>query len=293
MNSRFAPAGPPSDTMREISWRSAAFSLDGSSSSRRFTRFRAPSRSEVAVFTPMSAVKRISSISASVDSSTWREPPKIPWSRAMKPPRVFSRPAASVRPASASARRRFSSSIRRRASSASRASRAASSRATRSASSRSSRRRSLSSRSASFFCRYSSFLRVSSATATASRRATSAGAGVGAGAGRTSGAGGGSAGSGTGSTPASRSSCRSISACGTGGSTGAAPRFRNMRRPATTKSATSAATTAAPTRSEVAKASGMGSKWILRKRGKVPGKRDHIGPAPGWCQRAAGGGPNP
>ena len=132
----------------------------------------------MAVFTPMSAVKRISSISASVDSSTWREPPKIPWSRAMNPPRVFSRPAASVRPASASARRRFSSSIRRRASSASRASRAASSRATRSASSRSSRRRSLSSRSASFFCRYSSFLRVSSATATASRRATSAGVGA-------------------------------------------------------------------------------------------------------------------
>ena len=135
----------------------------------------------MAVFTPMSAVKRISSISASVDSSTWREPPKIPWSRAMNPPRVFSRPAASVRPASASARRRFSSSSWRRASSASRASRAASSRATRSASSRSSRRRSLSSRSASFFCRYSSFLRLSSATASASRRATSAGAGAGAG----------------------------------------------------------------------------------------------------------------
>ena len=91
-------------------------------------------------------------------------------------------------------------------------------------------------------------------------------------------------------TPASRSSSRSISACGTGGSTGAAPRFRNMRRPATTKSATSAATTAAPTRSEVAKASGMGSTWTLRKEGKMPRKRDHIGPGPARCQRAAEGG---
>ncbi len=96
--------------MRSISSRSAALTRDRSDSSLRFNRSRTDSRSFVAVRTPTSAEKRISSSSASAASSSSLLAPTSALSRAMKPPRVLARPSASVRPASCSTNLRRASS---------------------------------------------------------------------------------------------------------------------------------------------------------------------------------------
>ena len=122
-------AGPPVPRERilSISSRSAAFTLEGSVSSRRASRSRTDSRRCVAVCTPTSAEKRISSSSASMESSRALLVPRSALSRATNPPRVLASPSARVRPASASASfvRCASWAVRARASSAWRASRSA------------------------------------------------------------------------------------------------------------------------------------------------------------------------
>src|SRR5712691_5188349 len=167
-----SPDATPSERIRSTSSRSAAFTRETSDSSRRLSRSRTESSRRVAVRTPTSAEKRISSSSASVASSSSLAAPTNALIRAMKPPRVLARPSASVRPASASASfRRASScaarSAARRASSAARASASAFARAAVSAS-----RRAFSSASAIFRRSYSS-LRCASETSRL-RRSTSA-----------------------------------------------------------------------------------------------------------------------
>src|SRR3989441_787861 len=96
--------------MRSISSRSADFTFPRSESSRRLSRSRTLSSNAVAVWTPTSAEKRISSSSESAASSSSLLAPMNAFKRAMKPPRVFARPSARVRPASRSASLRRASS---------------------------------------------------------------------------------------------------------------------------------------------------------------------------------------
>ena len=270
---RAAPSAAPSSArMRAISSRSAPFRRSASASSLRFTFSRADSRSFVAVFTPMSAVKSTSSSSASTASSTGFPPEKRVFRRAMKPPRVFSRPAASVRPASAWALRRRSSSSRRRASSASRAARSAASRARRSSSSRSWRRRSFSSRSASFLravlLPLAGLLGLAREAGLLGGRGRGRGAGgarrgrararAAAGRGLASGAGGGTA-------PRGRSSF-----LGRGGRRrpGPGPRRRSSRSTATARRSSRTTTTAMPIASS-----------LVRSKGKASGRKGGSGKA--------------
>src|SRR5438270_4776090 len=167
-----SPGATPSERMRSTSSRSAALTSVTSDSSRRLSRSRTDSSRRVAVRTPTSAEKRISSNSARVESSSSLAAPTKAFSRAMNPLRVFARPSASVRPASASAslRRASSCAARSAASRASSAVRAAASACVRAATSAS--RRALSSASVSFLRSYSTF-RCASETSRR-RRSTSA-----------------------------------------------------------------------------------------------------------------------
>src|SRR5207237_1131554 len=86
------PGATPRERIRSTSSRNAAFTRETSDSSRRLRRSRTESSRAVAVRTPTSAEKRISSNSASVASSSSFAAPTKALRRAMKPPRVFAAP---------------------------------------------------------------------------------------------------------------------------------------------------------------------------------------------------------